>query len=210
MTRIAIVSSYPALRAGLRALLAAEGLEILAEASEPGDLLAARALDELDVAVLDLPLGGVDSLLELLPEWPSLRPLVLGPVEGADRLTTALDARPWAYLPREAGPEQLAAAARAVAAGLVTIDPTLAPALLAQPAAARQTVPEDAAEELTAREREVLTLMAEGLANKQIAARLGISEHTVKFHVAAILAKLGAASRTEAGYVAARRGLIAL
>ena len=56
----------------------------------------------------------------------------------------------------------------------------------------------------------MLALLAEGLANKQIAQRLRISEHTVKFHVAAILAKLGAASRTEAGYVAARRGLIAL
>jgi DNA-binding NarL/FixJ family response regulator len=82
---------------------------------------------------------------------------------------------------------------------------------MAAPAPTRGAVDDPTAlEELTPREREVLALMAEGQANKEIARRLRISEHTVKFHVAAILAKLGAASRTEAGYVAARRGLIAL
>jgi DNA-binding NarL/FixJ family response regulator len=65
-------------------------------------------------------------------------------------------------------------------------------------------------EELTAREQEVLALVARGLPNKTIAAELGISEHTAKFHVAAILAKLGATSRTEAAHIGARRGLVAL
>jgi len=207
--RLAVVSPYPALRAGLRSLLVAEGLDVVAEAADPTDLL--HPLGDLDVAVLDVAADGLDSLLEMLPDAPGLRPLVLGPVPGPERLVARLDGRAWGYLPREAGSDALAQAARSVAAGLVAIDPALATGLLASPAPTRGA---DAGsgplEELTPREREVLALMAEGLANKQIAQRLRISEHTVKFHVAAILAKLGAASRTEAGYVAARRGLIAL
>jgi len=207
--RLAVVSPYPALRAGLRSLLVAEGLDVVAEAADPADLL--HPLGDLDVAVLDLAADGLDPLLELLPEAPALRPLVLGPVPGAERLIGRLDGRAWGYLPREASAEALAQAARAVAAGLLAIDPALAIGLLASPAPTRGAgAPPELVEELTPREREVLALMAEGQANKQIAHRLSISEHTVKFHVAAILAKLGAASRTEAGYVAARRGLIAL
>jgi zinc/manganese transport system substrate-binding protein len=98
-------------------------------------------------------------------------------------------------------------ALRAVAAGLVVLDPRAAPALVA---AAPRLATESPAESLTARERDVLALVAQGLPNKTIAQRLAISEHTVKFHVGAILAKLGAASRTEAVRLAARRGLIAL
>jgi DNA-binding NarL/FixJ family response regulator len=207
--RLAVVSPYPALRAGLRSLLVGEGLDVVAEVAEPSDLL--YPLGDLDLAVLDLAADGLDALLELLPDAPALRPLILGPVPGAERLVTRLDGRPWGYLPREAGAEALAQAARSVAAGLVTIDPALATGLLGSSAPTRGGGAEAGPlEELTPREREVLALMAEGQANKQIAQRLRISEHTVKFHVSAILAKLGAASRTEAGYVAARRGLIAL
>jgi DNA-binding NarL/FixJ family response regulator len=202
------VSPYPALRAGLRSLLIGEGLDVVAEAADPTDLL--HPLGDLDVAVLDVGSDGLDSLLEMLPDAPALRPLVLGPVPGAERLVARLDGRAWGYLPREAGSDVLAQAARSVAAGLLAVDPALASGLLAAPAPARGDPEGGALEELTPREREVLARMAEGLANKQIAQRLRISEHTVKFHVAAILAKLGAASRTEAGYLAARRGLIAL
>jgi DNA-binding NarL/FixJ family response regulator len=207
--RLAVVSPYPALRAGLRSLLLAEGLEVVVEAADPTDLLG--PLGDLDVAVLDLAADGLEALLDMLPEAPALRPLVLGPIPGAERLLARLDGRAWGYLPREAGAGALAQAARSLATGLLALDPGLAAGLLALPAPTR--APGESAtpvEDLTPREREVLALMAEGLANKQIAQRLHISEHTVKFHVAAILAKLGAASRTEAGYVAARRGLIAL
>src|SRR5262245_57757556 len=207
--RLAVVSPYPALRAGLRSLLVGEGLDVVAEAADPAELL--HPLGDLDVAVLDVGADELDALLELLPDAPTLRPVVLGPVAGAERLPARLEGRAWGYLPREAGPDVLAQAARTVAAGLLAVDPALAAGLLAVPTPTRGADPAAAPlEELTPREREVLALMAEGLANKQIAQRLRISEHTVKFHVAAILAKLGAASRTEAGYVAARRGLIAL
>jgi DNA-binding NarL/FixJ family response regulator len=119
----------------------------------------------------------------------------------------------WAYLLKEADEAEIAGALRAVAAGLIVLDRSLAPLLTAAgpPIQAGDSVetllPGEA---LTAREREVLQLMAQGLSNRQIAARLHISPHTVKFHVASILAKLGAASRTEAVALGARRGYVIL
>ncbi|HEY3081653.1 MAG TPA: response regulator transcription factor, partial [Chloroflexota bacterium] len=164
-----------------------------------------------DLAVVYLgPNAEVDGLTDALDDAPSLGLLVVGPVAGAERLPGALDGRPWGYLPRESDGEALAAAARAVALGLVAIEQRLA-ARLIQPRTAPSTSEQDGAlEELSPRERQVLELVAQGLANKQIAQRLRISEHTAKFHVAAILSKLGAQSRTEAVHVAARRGMIAL
>ncbi|MCS7003383.1 MAG: response regulator transcription factor, partial [Dehalococcoidia bacterium] len=132
--------------------------------------------------------------------------VALGPVADDGQLVTAFAGRPWAYLPRDAAGQRIAAAARAVVGGLVALDPTLASRVVAPSPVADS----DGADELTAREREVLELVALGLPNKAIAQRLAISEHTVKFHVAAILARLGAASRTEAVRIGARRGLIKL
>ncbi len=116
------------------------------------------------------------------------------------------------FLYHDATDEDVVAAVRAVAAGLTVIDPELAARALAQAPrgeASRQTAaPSD--ELLTAREREVLGLMAAGLPNKGIARELGISEHTAKYHVGAILSKLDAQSRAEAVMLAARRGWLAL
>jgi DNA-binding NarL/FixJ family response regulator len=107
---------------------------------------------------------------------------------------------------RDAAAESLLAALRAAANGLVTLDPALAPAGLFQ----RDQDPQRLIEELTPREVEVLQLLADGLTNKAIGHQLGISDHTVKFHVNAILGKLGAQSRTEAVVRATRLGLIIL
>ena len=145
----------------------------------------------------------------------------------------------WAVMRHDTDNQQLSASIRAVAAGLVVVDRALI-GLLAMPKAASVMVtpaitasitslnvdhsalissPNSRAaleesslsfEKLTAREREVLQLVAQGLANKQIGGRLSISLHTVKFHVASILAKLGAMSRTEAVTLGARRGLVTL
>jgi len=116
-------------------------------------------------------------------------------------------------LQRDATGEEIVAAITAVAGGLLTLDRRLAGGLLATPEHSPAPTPErlaDDEEPLTARELEVLQLLAEGLPNKLIAAQLHISEHTAKFHVSAILLKLGAASRTEAVTLAARRGLLIL
>jgi len=161
-----------------------------------------------------------DELAELGPDGPDhamgLGSLAPSPQPGVvllardQRASTALAAAGlpgWAQLSPDAGLEQLRAAVQAVAQGLVAVPHEHWPA-------AREPLQlaagDGQAEPLTAREQEVLELVAEGLSNKLIARRLQISEHTVKFHVSSVYAKLGAASRTEAVSHAARRGLITL
>jgi DNA-binding NarL/FixJ family response regulator len=212
MIRAFVVSPLPAVRAGLRALLGtADDCEVVGEADRLEEVGADPLGSGLDVVIVDaepsLGLGDSD-LSDSAERGPGL--VILGPVPGDERLPNELAGRAWGYVPRFAGAEALVAAVRAVANGLLAIDPALGGHLLARAGLARDSAPAVDAEDLTAREREVLQLVAQGLANKTIAVRLGISEHTVKFHVAAILAKLGAGSRTEAVHLGARRGLVAL
>jgi two-component system, NarL family, response regulator YdfI len=115
-----------------------------------------------------------------------------------------------AVLPRESSASEIVSAIVAAHDGLILLDPDVARELASQTRSAFTDASSDGAEDLTAREIEVLRRMADGLGNKEIAARLGISEHTVKFHISSILAKLGAASRTEAVTQGIRMGLILL
>jgi two-component system, NarL family, response regulator YdfI len=121
----------------------------------------------------------------------------------------ALQAGVRAILPRESPENEIVSAVHAADRGLVLLDPELTKELASQTRTVTST-PEntDSLEELTPREIEVLRLMAEGFGNKQIAARLGISDHTVKFHISSILAKLSVSSRTEAVTQGIRMGLI--
>ena len=114
-----------------------------------------------------------------------------------------------AILPNDLSPDQIVAGLEAAAAGLIVLHPAEVAALFPAAEAASSPLAE-LIEPLTPRESEVLQMLASGLANKEIATRLVISEHTVKFHVASILGKLGAASRTEAVTLGIRRGLILL
>ena len=114
-----------------------------------------------------------------------------------------------AILPRESSEAEIVSAVFAAYRGLVLLDPETTRELASQTRAAPKH-PSEAVEELTAREIEVLRLMAEGFGNKEIASRLGISDHTVKFHISSILAKLGASSRTEAVTQGIRMGLVLL
>lgn len=184
--------------------LARHGLTRLLE-GEPGVLVAAAlGSSELDlapaaaIATWDL---GWDAAagLDRFREARSLPPTLVLASGGVALDALAAGAR--GVLRRDADGPALGAGVRAVAAGLVALDPSFAPAL----APARP-----APEALSPREAEVLALLAEGLPNKLIADRLHISEHTAKFHVNAILAKLGAQSRTEAVVRAARQGWLAL
>jgi NarL family two-component system response regulator YdfI len=121
----------------------------------------------------------------------------------------ALRAGVRAALPSDVSPDQLVAALEAAAAGLIVMHPAEVDAVFPTTEPASRPLA-DLAEPLTPRESEVLQMLASGLANKEIAARLGISEHTVKFHVASILGKLGAGTRTEAVSLGIRRGLVLL
>jgi two-component system nitrate/nitrite response regulator NarL len=198
--RILVVADDPLSRAGLAALLAGRADVAIAAEVRADD--AARAAAELHAgaAVWDLGPPGAD-----LPALGGLAATPVVAVAADDaQAGDAIRAGARAVLFRGASADALATAAVAAAHGLAALDASLAGEWLRPPEAAA------GAEGLTAREREVLGLLAEGLGNKAIAARLGISEHTAKFHVNAILAKLGAESRSAAIVKAARLGLVAL
>ncbi len=209
---VGVVSPYPSVRAGLRVLLHEDAaLDVLAEAGSLEAIAAAAERARLDVLVADLP---ASDLLEWFgadaEEQPGLGVVLLGPAPDDARVLARLAPRPWGYLPREVEAAELVTAVRTVHAGLSVLHPALAQGLFLPGVAVRAAPAGDGVEELTARELEVLALLAEGIPNKAIARRLGISDHTVKFHVGSVLAKLDAASRTEAVRIGARRGLIAL
>ena len=218
--RVFLVSPLPAVRAGLRALVSdLAGAEIAGEAAGVEALApdSRGVLGGADVVVIDVPAEATASDLAPLAAEGEAAPIILGPVAGEEGLAGLLRGRAWAYLPRDASGEALVAAVAAVAAGLTVVEPGLAERLQGAAAGDLGTAHgrtggggDGPIEALTPREREVLQLVAAGLPNKQIARRLAVSDHTVKFHVAAVLAKLGAASRTEAVNVGLRRGLVAL
>ena len=206
MTRVLVVAAAPATRAGLLALLElSEGLELSGAVDDLRAPDARRLASLADVLVID-PADLAAARLTGLPSRAAL--VVLGqPSEVAELLVTGAPVG-LALLPRSAGAAQLGAAVRAAAQGLVALDARAAAELVHWPRPARSGDP--IGQPLTPRELEVLQLVALGLPNKSIAARLAISEHTAKFHVAQVLGKLGAASRTEAVSLGAQRGLVRL
>jgi two-component system nitrate/nitrite response regulator NarL len=205
--RVLIVAEDPLARAGLATLLANQpGCIVAGQVAMDPELANALPVYRPDVIAWDL---GSDSS-RALERANNIRDLGVPVVALLPDETDAADA--WAsgargLLPRTATAENLAAALAAAAQGLAVIDPAIAAALLP---AARDQTPAPLTEELTPRELQVLRLMAEGQSNKTIARALGISEHTVKFHVNAILGKLNVQSRTEAVVHATRLGLILL
>ena len=151
----------------------------------------------------------------------SIRDLSLGPISEATivLLSDVHDARPVArllrigvraILSRESDPDNVLLAINAVYDGLVLLNPATAESLAAVYGDQPLEDEDVGSEEITSRETEVLRMLAEGLANKEIGVRLGISEHTVKFHISSILDKLGASTRTEAVTLGIRRGLISI
>lgn len=204
--RVLIVADDPLARAGLATLLAGQpGCTVVGrvagDAGLPDEVEAYRP----DVIMWDL--GWNPTLaLERLADVKEMELPIVALLPDEAHAVEARTAGARGLLLREADTPKLLAALSAVAQGLVTIDPTLTGALLSTGEADRVAL----AEALTPRELEVLQLLAEGLPNKTIAHQLNISEHTVKFHVNAILGKLGAQSRTEAVVRATRLGLILL
>lgn len=198
--RVLVVAPYPALRAGLLSLLASDS------ALEPVAAAGAELGDEPGAApaaiVVDFSAGEPEELAAIAEGRPGVPLVLVGADPAADG--PGLSGTPVAYVASDVDAPALAAAVRAAAAGLIVLDPTVAGATGIH-AHAR---PSAAGESLTAREREVLFLVAAGLPNKAIARELGISEHTAKFHVGSLLGKLGAASRTEAVTLATRRGIL--
>jgi two-component system nitrate/nitrite response regulator NarL len=201
--RVIVVSDDPLARGGLATLLEGQrGVRVAAQVGTREDWAALALAYEPDVGVWDLGTGLFgEAPVELGPGGPPILALVQDDAQAA--AAQAAGAR--GVLSRDADGERLAAALTALVHGLVVLDPAFGDA--PRP---RSVTPAALVEGLTPREQEVLALLAEGVSNKQIAHRLGISERTAKFHVNAILGKLGAESRTEAVVLAARLGLIVL
>jgi two-component system, NarL family, nitrate/nitrite response regulator NarL len=204
--RVLVVSADPLARTGLALLLGGqEGVAVSAQLRPDEDWPNAGEDAALDVVVWDLGLefrSGLEELRALDPAGPPVVAIVADEADAREAL--AAGAR--GALSRSANGDRLAAALKAAALGLVVLDEIFADdALRDVPTAAAEL-----AEPLTPRELEVLQLLAQGLPNKQIAQRLGISEHTAKFHVNSILGKLGVQSRSEAIVQAVRLGLIVL
>ena len=200
MIKVGVVAAATALRVGLREVLnSLPDVSVVAEAAH----LQGFSASEADVLVLAAPLD-----LRQLENAPAILLLTDNPA-GAQELLN-LETPVWGALTVDASETELCAAVRALAEGLWVGAPTLLRGLLARKPFPELDEYDLTAQPLTGRETEVLQLTAEGLANKQIAMRLGISEHTVKFHLSSLYAKLGVTSRTEAVRIGARRGWVVL
>ena len=180
----------------------------MGEAADGEEALALAAETTPDVALVDLVmprLDGIATIERLRTASPATRVLVLTSFLDDDKIFPAVRAGAAGYLLKDAQPDDLVAAIRTVSEGKAQLDPSVAARVLEELAADTRT---PAPELLTAREREVLALLARGLANKAIARELGVTEKTVKTHVSNILGKLGVHDRTQAALYAVRQGLV--
>ena len=215
MTRVLVASASPIVRAGLRSVISASSaLEVAGVSHGPTDM--AQQIEELhpDVVLLEPAEDDPAEALLALGEDTHHSAIVVLSDGWSNYLTPeALSSGVRAVLPREASAEEIVAAIEAVAAGLVVLRPDSVDSLLSGLPTTGRPIPAAPAatgEALAPREIEVLGMIAEGLGNKTIAWRLGISEHTVKFHIGSIFNKLNASSRTEAVTIGIRQGLIML
>src|SRR5882762_1187196 len=210
--RVVVAATSAVRRGGLEAMVRADSSFQLSGSALSLLGLDARAREiQPDVVVADLahPDPQFASTVALLEE-ASIAVVALIDEPDPGWASRALRAGLHAILPRESSASEILSAIRVASSGLVLLDPEVAREVASQTRGNSAASAPETLEELTPREIEVLRLMAEGFGNKEIASRLGISDHTVKFHISSILGKLGAASRTEAVTLGIRMGMILL
>jgi two-component system, NarL family, response regulator YdfI len=210
VNRVFIVAESARTRERLEDLLDSRRIEVVGSASNLENASEALAEEDADVLLVEAPNESVEELLEVLASTGLTKDtavVVLVDQSAPVWAGQALQAGIRGVLTGDADAQQLARAVEAAASGLVVLDPG---EVRAERSSSTRPVTLELSEPLTARERQVLQMLAGGLGNKEIASRLKISEHTAKFHVASILGKFGASSRTEAVAIGLRRGLILL
>lgn len=201
--RVLVVDDHAVVRAGLARLLAgAPDIDVVAQAADGAEAISVVRQVAPDVVVMDLQMPGTDGVTatKSITRESSAQVLVLTSFSDSDRIVAALDAGAVGYLLKDADADELIAGVRAVHQGESPLHPRAARALLS----ARS---QSARSDLTPRERQVLALVREGLVNKQIARRLGISERTVKAHLSSAFAAIGVQDRTQAAVWAERHDL---
>jgi DNA-binding NarL/FixJ family response regulator len=209
--RVVIADDQPLMRAGFKAVLEATGsIEVVAEAGTGEEAVRAASDHAPDVVLMDIRMPGMDGI-EATRRLPRQRVLILTTFGLDDYIIDALRAGASGFLLKDAPTHEVVAAVRAVAAGDAVLAPAITRQLLNQvgrrlPTAVTRT-PADA--ELTAREREVLSMLAAGMSNSEISEALVLSEATVKTHVSNLLGKLGLRDRVQAVIYAYETGLIA-
>lgn len=213
--RIIIIAPALAVRAGLRYLLGSDAftdapvLEVVAEAASLAELDPAPP--EADILLLADEAASGRDLEGVLSRFPQeIAILLLTENQAFVRQLASLNLRAWGVLTPDMTAEELLAAIKALDEGLLVGAPALMQFAFSQPLSGEEAEANLSGDSLTEREMEVLQLLSQGLANKQIAGVLGISEHTVKFHVSSIYAKLGATNRAEAVRLGVQSGLVVL
>lgn len=205
--KVLVADDHPMLREGLVAVLGTNpAFEVIGEAKDGEETVRLAESLEPDVILLDLEMPGMDGLevLKTLREaGSSTQAVVFTAYDTDERIMGALRAGARGYLLKGASRQEIFSAIHTVHAGGSLLQPVVTNRLLD-----RMQIPE--IEDLTPREHEVLNLLADGLSNREVSERLFVTERTAKFHVSSILAKLGAANRTEAVTTAAQHGLIHL
>jgi DNA-binding NarL/FixJ family response regulator len=205
MIQVIVVDDHPVVRHGIVSMLRYEGdIEVVGEAADGVEAL--RLIGELrpDVVLIDLrmpQMSGVEVMKQARAQGLAVRFLVLTTYDTDEYIAPALSAGAQGYLLKDTPPEELARAVRMLMQGRAALEPAVAARLIAR-------MSDAPADELSARELEVLRLLARGDSNKEIAAQLTISENTIKTHLSRIFDKLGARSRTEAVTIAIQRGLV--
>ncbi|MFJ9092839.1 response regulator [Streptomyces globisporus] len=206
---LVVVDDHPVVRDGLRGMFtAAPGFEVLGEAADGVDALAVVGELDPDVVLMDLRMpggGGVAAIAELTRRGARSKVLVLTTYDTDSDTLPAIEAGATGYLLKDAPRDELFAAVRAAADGRSVLSPAVASRLMTR---ARTPAADPAESALSAREREVLVLVARGTTNREIAAELFISEATVKTHLTHVFAKLGAKDRAAAVAVGYDRGIL--
>ena len=205
--RIVAVDDHEVVRSGLRfSLMAFDDLELVGEAADGEEALRVCSEVQPDVVLMDMMMprmGGTEATEALLRDHPEMKVIALTSFEEGTRVQEALQAGAIGYLLKDVGADELARAIRAAHSGRATLSPEAARAL-----AKAAIEPPALGQDLTKREREVLSLLAEGKSNTEIAQTLNISHHTARFHVSTILSKLNAANRAEAAALAIKLNLL--
>jgi DNA-binding NarL/FixJ family response regulator len=200
--RVLVADDHPVFRTGLAQLLQqADDVELVGTAEDGEQACDMTRERQVDVVLMDLEmpgLNGIDATARIRAERPATQVVVLTSFSDRERILDAVDAGALGYLLKDADPDELLRGIRAAAQGESPLAPRAASAVLA---AREERRP---AEELTAREREVLIMVAQGLPNKLIARRLEISEKTVKAHLTHIFERIGVSDRTQAALWAER------